>query len=162
MIMGYIIIAILLLVIPIQILIDRVGKKKKDTHIITALGALNKLSVEIEHKGEEQEEVLEREREILQGYIKRNEMVLLGVRERTVELWAGHNNLDEILQGVFSMEEQYGTMEAEEKHYLDGLRRNNHFKKTEIERWFATSFRMSVIDYIKQTEGINRNGFSDN
>jgi hypothetical protein len=87
-------------------------------------------------------------------------MVLYGVKERTVDVWEGHNHLEEILSGVLTSDG--GVLEFEEEQYLHTLRHNNYTKKMEIEKWFTSSFRMTVIDFIKQREGIGRHGFSSN
>lgn len=138
---------------------NKVLKKKADYHIVSSLEALNKRSVEIVEEEAGQIKIIKEEQVRLKKYIKKNELVLYNVKERSIAIWNGHNVLDQIFKDV--LEEDIG-LEYDEADVIHKLKYANESQKIEIERWFSNSFRMSVVDYLKYKDGINKYGFSNN
>ena len=134
-------------------------KKKRDKDIIASLEALNKRSVEVAEEGENQLKIIKEEQVALKKYVKKNELVLYNVRERTLETWKGYNDLGSILTEV--LKDDIG-LEYEEVEVIHRIKYANDMNRVEIEKWFSNSFQMSVVDYLKLKDGINKYGFSNN
>lgn len=134
-------------------------KKERDSNIIQALEGLNQRSIKVTGEEDDQLKIIKEEQVTLKRYIKKNEIVLYNVRERTLETWQGHNHLSKILSDV--LRDDIG-LEYEEAEVIHRIKFDNDREKKEMERWFRDSFKMSIVDYLKLKEGINKYGFSNN